>query len=184
MTDLRPLNGIAQIQALAPEPDQAPPASTPPPPPADPPAQEAPMADQPADQPALLERLQEAAKARGLAMVAIYRQMGSSSSLGSLLRHGKAGPAQLAKVRAWLDGTWAGMSAATTGDAKAIAQAVTTTKAKRRRLTVPAVRPVLPAAGRQYLVDIAAILGIRPVTVYLVSGDRLVESQALPVGPA
>lgn len=164
----------AQTPPAAPAPAAAP---TPPP------AQEPPMADQPTDQPALLERLQATAKSRGATLVSIYREMGCSSSLGSLLRHGKAGPAQLAKVRAWLDGTWAGMSGATKADDQALAKAVTTTKAKRRRLG-PAGPAVQPAAARQYLLDIAAILGVRPVTVYLVQGDRLVESQALPVGAA
>lgn len=226
--DLRPLNGIAQVQAhnrcawlrlldtwglravraacdacgipaclpdveeallarFAPRTGLEVPDTAPPPAPAapTPPAQEPPMPDQPTDQPALLERLQAAAKARGATMVAIYREMGSSSSLGSLLRHGKAGPAQLAKVNAWLDGaaTWAGLSGAAQAGGQALAKALTTTKAKRRRLA-PAAPAVQPAAARQYLLDIAAILGVRPVTVYQFQGDRLVESQALPVGAA
>jgi hypothetical protein len=178
-----PLPSGEPAAALTPPPAPAAPAPAAAPTP--PPAQEPPMAAQPTDQPALLERLQAAAKSRGATLVSIYREMGSSSSLGSLLRHSKAGPAQLAKVNAWLDGaaTWAGMSGAAQDGGKALAKALTTTKAKRRRLG-PAAPAVQPAAARQYLLDIAAILGVRPVTVYLVQGDRLVESQALPVGAA
>ena len=68
------------------------------------------------------------------------------------------------------------------GPDQALAKAVTKTKSTPRRL---AAERSLPAAdARRALVDVAAALGIQPITVYQVQGDRLVESQALPIGAA
>lgn len=230
MTDLRPLNGIAQVQAhnrcawlrlldtwglravraactacgipaRLPDveeslqqrfnPPDPSPDSDPTPsdrsPPATPPTQDQPMpAAAPAvDQPALLERLRAEAARRGLPLCRAYRAMGSGTSVGSLLRHGKAGPAQIAKVEAWLASAWDGMTGATQADDKALAKAVTATESKRRAHDAPfGLRTIPPAAARKALLGAAAALGVRPVTCYQVIDGRLREVQALPVGGA
>lgn len=226
--DLRPLNGIAQVQAhnrcawlrlldtwglravraacdacgiparlpdveeallarFAPRtglevPDTAPAAPAPTPPP----AQEPPMAATPPDltvnQADLLARLRSFASARGLTMRAACNACGTSTGLAWLLSRGKASGTQIARVRAWMDSPWPSMTTATKVDDQALAKAVTKAKATPRRL---AAERSLPAAdARRALVDVAAALGIQPITVYQVQGDRLVESQALPIGAA
>lgn len=229
--DLRPLNGIAQVQAhnrcawlrlldtwglravraacdacgiparlpdveeallarFAPRTglevaDTAPAAPVPTPPPAQEPPMAAPTPEPINDQADLLARLRSFASARGLTMRAACIACGTSTGLAWLLSRGKASGTQIARVRAWMDSPWPSMTTATKADDRALAKAVTKTKAKRRRRRrIASSGPAVPPAARQYLLDIAAILGVRPITVYQVHGDRLVESQALPIGAA
>lgn len=136
------------------------------------------------DQHDLLDQLRATAKARGLTLRAACVDCGTGTAITTLLRRVKASPSQVAKVQAWINGAWSSMTTATKADDQALAKAVTKTKAKRRRLRLATSGPAVQPAARRYLLDIAAILGVRPIAVYQVQGDRLVESQALPIGAA